>query len=106
MATLNQIIHNAGYRKNHVAQLMDVPDYTLSRLLHHGIAARTHKEELRRVLVDELRICSDEELCEALDATAAEQRRKQRKLWNEVCDLWVADEEEQKRRRRKRKSRG
>ena len=102
--TLDQIIHNAGFRLNHIASLMDVPDYALSRLLHHGIAARVHKEELRRVLVDELAICSDEQLFEALDATAKEQERRSRELWNEIVDCWHEDEQEQKRRRRKRKS--
>ena len=102
--TLDRIIYNSGFRKNHIAEMMSIPDYTLSRIIHDGLGARSHLDELKRVLVNELRICSEDELIEAVNCTRQERQRKLRELWNEVCDLWHEDEKEQKRRRRKRNS--
>ncbi len=102
--TLDRIIYNSGFRKNHIAERMSIPDYTLSRIIHDGLGARSHLDELKRVLVDELQICSEPELLEAVDGTRQERQRKQRELWNEIVNLWHDDEQEQKRRRRKRKS--
>jgi hypothetical protein len=73
---LDQLIRSTGYYRNHISQLLCLPNYTLSKVIHSPELQKRNLARLRQLLVYKLKLFTGDEFDTAAKNTVEQNERR------------------------------